>query len=360
MNKGHRFAVNGGYVEAAMEDVHGSLIQTAGTNVVTSTLDISTLPSDRGVYELRGGVLSAANIDGPVSMFGGAFSVLSMDGVLVNDGGVISPGHSIGTMSLGGLVQKSGTLQIELGALADFDKVLIGNSPELGGVLDLRSMSGYRPREGESFPLITVTCSEPSEAHYLGGFQAVTSNITRGLPAGQAFSGGADAREYRVTFLGSTNGDANGDHKVNGGDLALIGGNWMKGATRPFPGDATHDDRVDGGDLALMGGGWMQTGKSWADGDFNGNGKVDGGDLALIGGNWMKRLMAWPDTDFTGEGTVDGADLALMGGNWMWALPPAPPQGAPLPEPSALCLVALGGLVLLRHRVGTARRTVGR
>jgi hypothetical protein len=82
------------------------------------------------------------------------------------------------------------------------------------------------------------------------------------------------------------------------------------------PGDCNLDGRVDGGDLALMGGGWMQTGKTWAEGDF------------------------------TDEGSVDGGDLALIGGNWLYG-PTAP--AAPVPEPATGLLAALAGTAILRR-----------
>ena len=269
---------------------------------------------------------------------------------LTNDGGVISPGHSIGTMHVGGLVQTAGTLLIEMAGLGHCDQVLVADSAGLGGVVDVQSLSGYRPRDGDTFTILTA--ADPNGLQSAGNFATVASNITLGLPGGVAFSGAVDGAQYKLTFLGRTTGDANGDHKVDGGDLGLMGGSWMKGQSRPFPGDASRDDIVNGGDLALMGGNWMMTGKGWGDGDFNGDGKVDGGDLALMGGNWMMRLMAWTDGDFNGGGKVDGGDLALMGGNWMWTRPAAPPVGQALPEPTVALLLAAGGIVLWRRRQG--------
>jgi hypothetical protein len=298
------FEHKGGWLHAGLENVTGTFIQTGGANVVTDRLAIRTVGDYRGMYKLLGGALSAANITGQVSLLGGVLSVQTMGGTLVNDGGVIAPGQSIGTMSLGGLVQNSGTLQIELGALDDFDKVWIADSATLGGVLELRSMSNYRPREGDCFPIITVTSLHPSTPYFQGDFAAITSDITTGLGGGAAFSGGAEGQEYRVTFLGWTAGDANGDHIVDGGDLALIG------RTR------------------------MQTGKGWSEGDF------------------------------TGDGLVDGGDLALFGGNWMWALPAPTPPGAsssdvPLPEPAAGCLLGLGAMALVARRRGATARRMG-
>ncbi len=82
-------------------------------------------------------------------------------------------------------------------------------------------------------------------------------------------------------------------------------------------------------------------------GDCNLNGRVDGGDLALMGGAWFKTDMTWAEGDFTGEGQVDGGDLALMGANWFYG--PSSPAPAPLPEPATAILIGLGGTAILRR-----------
>ena len=163
--------------------------------------------------------------------------------------------------------------------LADDGHALIALSglATLSGTLDVQATNGYRPRETDSFTIISST--DPNGLKNPGAFSVFSSNITTGLPGSTAFSGTVNGSDYEVTFLGYTAGDANGDHKVSGGDLSL------------------------------MGGAWMQTGQTWATGDFNGDGKVDAGDLALIGSNWL------------------------------WSRPPAPSQDAPLPEPATAVLI---------------------
>ncbi|MCJ7543392.1 MAG: dockerin type I domain-containing protein, partial [Phycisphaerae bacterium] len=156
----------------------------------------------------------------------------------------------------------------------------------LGGVMDVQSLSSYRPREGDKF--VVISSSDPNGVHFTGNFGTFTSNITRGLPGPSAFGGAPSEANYELTFLGHTYGDANGDHKVDGSDLALLGGAWMK------------DDQT------------------------------------------------WATCDFNGDGTVDGSDLALFGGNWMWSLPGAPPLA--IPEPASAGLLVGAGLAPIGAR----------
>jgi hypothetical protein len=177
-------------------------------------------------------------------------------------------------------------LTMELG-LGGHGLISLTGLAVLRGELVVECASGYRPREGEQFTLITS--SKPPPGYFSGAFTPITSNVTLGLQGLPAFAGATGSRSYVVTFQGLTAGDANGDHYV------------------------------DGGDLALMGGSWLMTGQTWA------------------------------TCDFTGDGLVDGGELALVGGNWMWSLSPAP-DSATLPEPGSAVLIAAAGAALPLHR----------
>ena len=129
----------------------------------------------------------------------------------------------------------------------------------------------------------------------------------------------------------------------------------------PLAGDATGDTRIDGGDLAL----WQQNydttgdnGNTFAMGDFSGDEKIDGADLALWQQNYDP-LGENPNTfgmgDFNSDGKIDGGDLALWQQNY-------DPLGADarfddvtpttVPEPMTLALVGTALLVCaaLRRR----------
>jgi len=150
--------------------------------------------------------------------------------------------------------------------------------------------AGYRPREGDK--MVVIRSTDPNSVYFTASdFATISTNITLGKQGSLAFfRGNKNAGDYEAIFQGLTSGDANGDHSV------------------------------DGGDLALMGGSWNQSGKVWAQADFN------------------------------GDGAVDGGDLALMGGNWGWALSAAPSEGVALPEPATLAMLGLGALVTIRRR----------
>jgi hypothetical protein len=92
----------------------------------------------------------------------------------------------------------------------------------------------------------------------------------------------------------------------------------------PVPGDANGDGKVDGGDLAI----WQQNydpigggNNTFEMGDFNEDGKIDGGDLAL----WQQNY------DPIGSGGVDGV-------------------GSNVPEPATLLLLGSAVVAALMRR----------
>ena len=294
---GHRpggtgiYDLSGGSLGARSEAVGsfgtGTFTQSAGINALRGTLYVGC--DGVGIYRLTGGSLTAAGAIMLASPSGGTAVVNVSRGAYVEAGGLTVHGGTAHATTVG----------LELDANMHSVIHTTGTST-LGGTMDVQAVGGFRPREGDAFSVIAS--SDPNGVHFVNNFTTFTSNITYGLPAGSdAFGGAPDGADYKVVFLGYTHGDANGNHKV------------------------------DGGDLALMGGAWMKTGQTWATGNFNGD----------------------------PNGIVDGGDLALMAGNWMWALPSPSPPGAPLPEPTVTILLG-AGLALIAARRRNRHGVLGR
>jgi hypothetical protein len=68
---------------------------------------------------------------------------------------------------------------------------------------------------------------------------------------------------------------------------------------KPIPGDANGDNKVDVGDLGILAANYGGTDKTWSEGDFNGDGKVDVGDLGILAANYGTNASSADfDTDY--------------------------------------------------------------
>jgi hypothetical protein len=106
----------------------------------------------------------------------------------------------------------------------------------------------------------------------------------------------------------------------------------VDGALSWLPGDANGDGRVDIADLGILAANWQQSGRSWQHGNFNGDGWVDIADLGVLAGNWQ-----------SGVGGMEGIPLAEALSMFDAF------DGVVIPEPSAMALVGLSGLLLRRR-----------
>jgi Domain of unknown function (DUF4832)/Domain of unknown function (DUF4874) len=84
-------------------------------------------------------------------------------------------------------------------------------------------------------------------------------------------------------------------------------------------------------------------------GDLDGDGFVGIGDLNIVLGNWNQSVTAGDLAagDFDGDGFIGVSDLNGVLGNWNTGTAPSDP--ANIPEPGALIVLAVGGVVMLRR-----------
>lgn len=148
--------------------------------------------------------------------------------------------------------------------------------------------------------------------------------------------------------------DFDDDGDVDGFDFLT----WQLGladGTSHEDGDANKDGVVDGADLDI----WEDQYGSILnnvdlDADFDDDDEVDGEDLLA----WQRGYLAGSshgEGDANGDGLVDGADLAIWAAQYGGS-PPLVASSQAVPEPSSLCLLALG----LCHWIGLSRRRPSR
>ena len=125
----------------------------------------------RGTFNLAGGTLDAGSIGQGVSgstvafnFTGGTlhvdqFGSSSLPLNLLQQGGTLAPGHSVGTTALFGdyTQEELGTLEIEIAGLGDHDLVTVDGNASLDGTLDVVLLGGYTAELGDYFDVLTTT-----------------------------------------------------------------------------------------------------------------------------------------------------------------------------------------------------------
>jgi hypothetical protein len=275
------------------------------------TYNSSTVGVSAGsIYELYAGGTSRVDI------YGGR-----VDQLYANDSSSVA--MSAGSISWQLYANNSSSIDIRGGSIWAMTSADTSSTSISGGTVSWLNPGGTSSMRisGGNFPLLS-TSSLASVVIFGGSIFDLRANDTSNITL----------RGYEFELTGGLWWD--GD-RVKGTGILI--GKWWGGApwtipvvahgpdatiwaisTPPHPGDANFDDLVNGSDLGILAGNWNQSGK------------------------------AWPQGDFTGEGDVNVGDLGVLAGNWGWSGTPVP--GAPVPEPAALSLLALGGLMLLRRR----------
>jgi hypothetical protein len=185
------------------------------------------------------------------------------------------------------------------------------------------------------------------DASTVGSYSATWTLAT----ADEAIPGSAAGDPLVLTLLGEVTsaglyGDFNGDDVVSQADIDLLFDAFGTGSGEY---DLSGDGFVDGADMDVMIYDILET----AYGDANLDQQVDGGDFALLSGNWEASPRGWGRADFNGDDVVDGGDFALLSSHWEFD---GTGGGVPEPTTVALLACGTLGLLLGRRRRGGAAR----
>ncbi len=219
-------------------------------------------------------------------------------GVLNVTGGTVTPGSSIGTLTLQSDVVFGDDSALAVELTGNINDGTIGNDVlAVAGVMNMDS-----------------------------SFDAMALTWVPGADATSKFGG---------TYVVADYGTRSGIFDTLGGKTAdpfSIPEEYVHGATYDWDGDQ----------IALML-------YSLLDGDATLNGQVGDEDFSVLLGNWGETDQDWFNADFNFNGQVGDEDFALLLGNW-GATTPGVGGAAPTPEPATVALMALGVAGLLARR----------
>jgi hypothetical protein len=138
------FFENQGIIEiggnSSME-INPGFVQTSG----------ATILNEGSFMNLGGGV-------GSLSIQGGELKGKGMImGGINNQGGAISPGLSMGCLTIVGALTNTGDIVVEIGGRTpcdEFDAIFISGTIAFGGTLDINFTNGFAPNLTDTFPII--------------------------------------------------------------------------------------------------------------------------------------------------------------------------------------------------------------
>jgi len=169
-----------------------------------------------------------------------ASGVLAGNGVLngdVSNGGIVSPGMSVGALVVNGDYDQTGELVIEIDSETTWDTLVVSGNATLGGDLTVELMPGFVPASTDEFEIMTA-------ASITGTFATVTGprdpQVTYEIG--------------RVVITFPCAADTNGDGLINVTDLLALLAAWG-----PNPGhaaDINNDGNVNVTDLLALLAAW--------------------------------------------------------------------------------------------------------
>jgi hypothetical protein len=200
----------------------GTLNITSGWLEVNTEVIIGADPAATGIVNMSGGTLSAPTlskgIGGTFNFTGGTLHAETVNFALVNNGGTISPGHSVGTTHVAGdLTLNSGVLDIEIGGtgIGQFDRIIVDGVAHLGGTLkvDLVDLGGglFVPQLGNTFAF--MSSAGTSGAFSLLDLPSLASGLKWAITPGNVAT--------FLTVVSGLTGDYNGDGIVDASDYTV-------------------------------------------------------------------------------------------------------------------------------------------
>ena len=300
-------------------NVSGGRFNAHGDMAVNGTVNLQDGTMDAGRITLNSGAGGAFNFTG------GTLHVETFDGDLNNQGGTLAPGNSPGITQVTNVYTQAtaGKLAIEVagvggaGAADGHDQLAVTGGTTLDGTLDVALIDGFVPRWGDTFDVVTAPTIN-------GNFSELTGNVFRLEEIGQddialvpevlVDVDGGDADVVRLTTTGM--GDANVDGRVTFADFSALQLSFGE-----------EGDDID-----------------WFDGDFTGDGRVTFADFSLLQLNFGEVFFTPPS-----PGRVDLVDDLIVDVSQLT-----------IPEPGVSCLLAFGGIMMIRRRsVWVGRRLSG-
>jgi autotransporter-associated beta strand protein len=189
------------------------------TKIGSGTLRLGSANTYTGGTTIKSGTLFVLNSsgsgtgDGTVNVSAGArLAGTGAVGGDVMNGGVITPGSSVGALHISGSYTQAeaGELQIELASAGSFDALAIGGSASLAGILSLSLVGGFMPAAGSTFTVLTAsslagssfsTAVLPSLAGdraWFVNYGATSVSLFVTLPGDFTGNGVVDAADYVV------------------------------------------------------------------------------------------------------------------------------------------------------------------
>jgi T5SS/PEP-CTERM-associated repeat protein len=166
--------------------------------------------SGAGTLEVTaGGVVQAFNVFvGTAGQLRGDSNVIAN----VQNGGLLSPGISPGTLILTGNFSQtaSGDMLVELASTASFDRLLVSSTATLNGTLTIQLLDGFIPNVGQSFTFLAaddvdgtfateMLPSVPNLAFdVIYNSQSVVLTVFSALPGDYNANGTVDVADYTV------------------------------------------------------------------------------------------------------------------------------------------------------------------